>query len=218
MTDTQNTHTVVGPARDMRRLILEEATRMFAARGYDGVSLQDLADAVGIRKPSLLYHYPSKDHLRRAVLDSVMAHWNEAVPRLLRAFHSVDGRVLAIVTEVEAFFGADPLRARLLLREALDRPEELREMMLGYVIPWMRVMTQFIERGKDMGVVRRDVDPQAFVAHCMVLMISVSGLRQVVGSLMPGEEPPRERLRDEMLRMIQVSLTTGLSAQGAPEA
>jgi AcrR family transcriptional regulator len=38
--------------------ILEHATRLFAERGYDGTTLQDIADAIGITRPGL-YNYIS---------------------------------------------------------------------------------------------------------------------------------------------------------------
>jgi AcrR family transcriptional regulator len=39
--------------------ILEHATRLFAERGYDGTTLQDIADAIGITRPGL-YNYISR--------------------------------------------------------------------------------------------------------------------------------------------------------------
>ena len=43
----------------MRERILAVATQMLADRGYDGTSLKMIADEVGLKKPSLLHHFPS---------------------------------------------------------------------------------------------------------------------------------------------------------------
>ena len=42
---------------DVRSEIPYTATRLFAAKGFDGTSLEATAEAVGVRKPSLLYHF-----------------------------------------------------------------------------------------------------------------------------------------------------------------
>ena len=68
---------------DVRGQILKEATKLFAAKGFDGTSVQEVADAVGIKKPSLLYHFESKEALRQAVLDEVLARWNDVIPHIL---------------------------------------------------------------------------------------------------------------------------------------
>jgi AcrR family transcriptional regulator len=68
---------------EVRAQILTQATRLFAKLGYDGTSVQQIADAVGIRKPSLLYHFKSKDELRENVLAEMLAHWNAVLPGLL---------------------------------------------------------------------------------------------------------------------------------------
>lgn len=43
-----------------REKILVEASRLFAVRGYFGTSTRDIADAVGIRQPSLFFHFQTK--------------------------------------------------------------------------------------------------------------------------------------------------------------
>src|SRR4051794_22160999 len=113
---------------DVRAKILQEATRLFAAHGVDGTAIQDIAGAVGVTKQTLLYYYPSKHELQRGVLAHLLSHWSEVLPRLLHAVSRED-RFDAILDATIEFFAADADRARLLLREALDRPVEMRELL-----------------------------------------------------------------------------------------
>jgi AcrR family transcriptional regulator len=55
-------------AAEKRQSIVEAAHSVFAARGYRGGSLQDVADVVGMSQTSLLYYFPAKSDLLLAVL------------------------------------------------------------------------------------------------------------------------------------------------------
>ena len=54
-----------------RERILEASLDLFGGRGFDAVSLDEIAREVGVRKQTVLYWFPSKDELLDAVLDEV---------------------------------------------------------------------------------------------------------------------------------------------------
>jgi AcrR family transcriptional regulator len=58
-----------------KQLILETAQRLFDEQGYDATSLRQIAEAVGMTKAAVYYHYPAKEHLllelTRPMLDAM---------------------------------------------------------------------------------------------------------------------------------------------------
>jgi TetR/AcrR family transcriptional regulator len=181
--------------------ILAAATRLFAGRGYDGASLQDVADAVGIRKQSLLYHFSSKEELRRRVLEALLARWNDVLPRLLLAATSGEGQFDAVVAETIRFFSEDPDRARLLLREILDRPSDVQPMIATHIAPWVEVVCGYIRKGVERGQIAPDVDPQAYVLAVIYLILS-----SVATADCFGQVAGRDRQIAELLRITKSSL------------
>ena len=56
-----------------RAHLIDVATRLFAARGYDGTSIEAVLTEAGVSRGSLYHHFPGKDALFMAVLESVGA-------------------------------------------------------------------------------------------------------------------------------------------------
>jgi TetR/AcrR family transcriptional regulator len=196
-------------APDVRTQILEEATRLFAASGFDGTPLQAIADEVGIAKPSLLYHFPSKDELRRAVLEQVLSHWNEVLPRLLQAATTGEHRFESLISEVVGFFTADADRARLLVREMLDRPDELEGLFAEYLGPWMKILSDYIRRGQQEGRLYAELDPEAYILQIIHLVVGGIAIGDVIESMLDSESAERsahQRQVDELMRVARASL------------
>lgn len=59
------------PANARREQILEVALDVFAAAGFHGASMNDVADAAGVTKPVLYQHFDSKRELYQALLEAV---------------------------------------------------------------------------------------------------------------------------------------------------
>jgi AcrR family transcriptional regulator len=196
---------------DVRAKILEEATRLFAARGVDGTAIQQIADAVGVAKPSLLYHFPSKEALHRSVLEHLLSRWNEIVPHLLRAVARED-RFDAILDATIEFFAADPDRARLLLREAIDRPVEMRDLLTTHVAPWLGVIGESIEKAQADGSMRADIDPQAYVLQIIHLVVGTFTTGITLQTLLGGNGHKRRggtvdpRLVIELKRIARLAV------------
>jgi AcrR family transcriptional regulator len=197
---------------DVRAKILNEATRCFAEKGVDGTALQEIADAVGVKKPSLLYHFPSKEALRKSVLEHLLSRWSEMVPTLLHAAARKD-RFDAILDATIDFFTADPDRARLLLREAMDRPQQMRQILTQAVSPWLGLLADAIKKAQADGAMRRDVDAEAYLLQVaqLVIVTFTAGktMRVLLGKKDRGAE---RRLVAELRRMAKTSIMTETTA------
>ena len=181
------------------------ATQLFARHGYEGVSLQAIAERVGVTKQTLLYHFSSKDVLRKAVLDQVFAHWRERLPQMLEAVTSGHGRFDALTRELFRFFEADADRARLIVRELLDNPEEMRRMLAENLRPWVLLVAQYVREGQRIGLIQPDADPEAYVLTVISLVLATVSATGVAEAVL-GESSARERQQTELLRLTKAAL------------
>ena len=49
--------------QDLRRLITQKAGKLFEKEGYHGVTVEQIARSLGISKPSIYYHFASKEEI-----------------------------------------------------------------------------------------------------------------------------------------------------------
>ena len=70
------------PTGGTKQLILETAQRLFDEQGYDATSLRQIAEAVGMTKAAVYYHYPAKEHLLLELTRPLLDAMSDMVARL----------------------------------------------------------------------------------------------------------------------------------------
>lgn len=61
---------------DTKSKVLIESLRLFAEKGYNATSVQEIASAVGIKAPSLYNHFKSKKHIFDGIVEMMMGKFS----------------------------------------------------------------------------------------------------------------------------------------------
>jgi TetR/AcrR family transcriptional regulator, mexJK operon transcriptional repressor len=190
--------------------IIAAAREAFLEKGYDGVSMDEVAKRAGVAKQTVYARYVSKDALFLAVMDSVHR------------------RVLSALSTPGPLAIRERLRriAREFLELALD-PSTLSllriAMAASYRFPTLghsvwgadvkdshAVLADIIERAAKEGSLRAD-DPNAAAQQFLAL---VKGELQLHGLLDPGFRPSRVKIK----RQIDAAIDCFMARYGAPPA
>lgn len=123
--------------------VLEAAEDEFGRRGYEGARLADIARRAGISRPSLLYHFDSKEALYAAVVRDGLAALGEALAHALVAPGDFDARVDRAVDLFTGFLDDHPQMARIILREVVDGRGPGREILLAAARPVLDQVERF---------------------------------------------------------------------------
>lgn len=159
--------------------ILDVATRHFAERGYDGTSMNDVAEAVGVRKASLFYHFETKDALYEAVLDRLIATLATPLGVAYSGEGSFEDRLVRAADTLTTMLASHPCAARLLLREAMDWGPVMRGELSGHTVAVMEMSAAFIRAGQDAGVFAK-ADPKQLMVSLLGLHFVPFALEQLV--------------------------------------
>lgn len=123
--------------------LLDAAEQCFA-QGYDAARLEDIAAAAGIRRPSLLYHFASKDDLYAAVVRRTFARLGAALLSVMSRSLDFAARVDNMVDTYASFLADNPAHAQILVRELVDARGPGREILLGEVVPLLDLVERFL--------------------------------------------------------------------------
>ncbi|MBK7761006.1 MAG: TetR/AcrR family transcriptional regulator [Deltaproteobacteria bacterium] len=104
----------MGEQEEVRGRIIREATRLFAERGYAATSVREIAEAVGVTKPTLYYHFGSKDGLFTALVNHHLGCWLDVIAGCLQAPAPVLDRIRAYVAACFQLHLDDPMVLRFL--------------------------------------------------------------------------------------------------------
>lgn len=135
---------------EREELILGAALEVFAAHGFRGATIDQIAEQAGMSKPNLLYYFPNKEVMHRMLIDRLLETWLEPLRKL-----DAEGDPL---TEIRSYIRRKlemardyPRESRLFANEILqgapriaDELDDLKKL----VDEKAKVISRWIERGK----------------------------------------------------------------------
>lgn len=126
--------------RETREAILAAAERLFARKGFSGTSLSDICAEVQIAKASLLHHFPGKERLYAAVLESIAGSLEPYVEKCRRT-DDPRAALVGMAEDLDRWGEMYSDANRILMRDMLDRrdrPGEPEIWALDFFIGTLR--------------------------------------------------------------------------------
>jgi AcrR family transcriptional regulator len=147
--------------RDQRRAeILRVATAVFYSKGYEAASLQDIADAMGIKKASLYYYFSSKEALLHAVLAEIIGKGIDNARRILALGGDPLTRLWRMVAGHIDHLCENLVETAVFLHERKRIPPALRREILAQDYAYQGFFIALITEGQAQSQIRPDLDPK----------------------------------------------------------
>ena len=171
-----------------REVILDAALEVFSAHGFRGATLDQIAEVAGLSKPNLLYYFPSKEAVHKALLTGLLDTWLDP----LRAMDPAGEPLAEILDYVRRKLDLArdyPRESRLFAGEILQGAPRMREAIEGdlraLVTDKAAVLTRWMEEGR---IAR--VDPVHLIFSIWALTQHYADFDvQVRAVLGPGHDP-----------------------------
>ena len=186
-------------AWNTRRAILDAAARVFAEKGFAGMTLQDVAERAELTKGALYFHFSNKESLAVEIVTTYAARWEPLIEEVKRLELSPMRTLVEILDRTaEAFRTEVPIQAAARLQ--IERSLINADVPAPYV-GWINAMTALTRQAKEAGELREGLEPEA---AANVIVAAFFGM-QHVSDVRTGRADQRERyteLRDVLLRGI----------------
>jgi TetR/AcrR family transcriptional regulator len=145
--------------------ILRAAKKLFAQRGFGGVSLDHIAREVGASKQNLLYYFPSKEELYRRVLHGVLDVWLSYMDALSQRPDDPERAIRDYIAGKLRFSREHPDDSRVYANEVVSGAPLFSAEIAERVIPALQADVAIFNRWAEQGLCR-PVDGR----HLMILL------------------------------------------------
>jgi TetR/AcrR family transcriptional regulator len=206
-------------ARDTREGLLTAATELFAARGFDGVSVAQIAHGAGVTKALINYHFGGKRKLYLAIITATFAEIVERVEQLVASGRPAPDQLREFVALVgEMATTRRPHFPAMMLREVLAGGTHLTPEVVPYLMRVLGAVRRVVEQGVRDGTLR-PVDPlftHLSLVGSLLFFFATAPFRERMAAT--AEPALRTAPAAEYVQHVQELIARGLAADARPPA
>jgi TetR/AcrR family transcriptional regulator len=181
---------------ERRTTIVEEAIRQFGRDGYKGASLEHIAQAVGVRKQTLLYYFPTKDALLEACLSAAGERLALTIGAALEGKETYWDRAEGVIRAVFALASEWP-EFPMFVREAGRLGPDAFDRFAAVIDPLRERAVGFLQTGMDDGQVRKQ-DPALLLFTLYTAVVGALTEASVLNAVVGGDESRASLKRREI--------------------
>lgn len=166
--------------------ILVKACELFDAQGYSETSLQEIADSVGIARPSLYHYFASKEAILVTIVEGTIVTRDEIISTVRAMDGTPRERLQALLTLVGSSTSRNPAGLRLVLTAGGALPADLRRRDVNSRRAMFELLSEVLAEGIDLGLFR----PSDERATAATIIAALTGLQyqQIGGVTMTPDE------------------------------
>ena len=146
--------------QDAKEKLLAAATRLFAEKGFAGVSIRQLAEAAGVNSAMISYYYGGKEGLYEAVLATQYERLLEKFEAIADLKAPVEEKIRQYAEVIRLNHTAEqPLMARLIQGELTSPTACMEKVVRNYTSRIARIVSGIVQQGVEAGEFRQDIPP-----------------------------------------------------------
>jgi len=156
-----------------RQHILKVSIRLFAKKGFAGVSVDEIVDAADVNKRMVYHYFGSKEALYQAALADEYGKLEALEIKTLHPEEPIEKVISDIVSAYFSFLQDNPDFVQLILQENLNRGLNLAKMEIPLSkSPMLDLLIQAVNAGQKNGTVCKNIDPRflliSLIGNCMI--------------------------------------------------
>jgi AcrR family transcriptional regulator len=186
-----------------RRELTREAARLFAEKGYHGAALSEIADALGVKAPSLYAHVASKQDLLYAIMREGAEAFHRALDEVPEDVPVVERIRLALRAHLRVVAEQLDL-ATVFVREWRHLEGERRDEILRERRRYEQRFRDLFREGRELGELRTDLDDGT------AALLTLSAANWAYTWLTPGRDT------DELADRFYALLVDGMRGYSTP--
>lgn len=187
-----------------RQRILDAALELMTEYGYNGMSLQNVADRVGLHKSTIFHYFKGKEELGQEAFYGVCDRLLTRVEPLLLDPEPEIEQIVALADEVMDQFAEDRWAARFLMRFLISHPGEAFEISNeppGHPLTRLLVaLGSWLDRARNRGVIR-PIKVRQTLLNVMAVMLFYPAVAHEVEAIV-GDDPWSEGAQRDRRREL----------------
>lgn len=178
--------------------VLEAAIRIMAAKGYSAMSVQEVADAVGVLKGSLYHYFSSKEDLLFRVIEDSYSRASATAQEVASLGLEPGEELFEYLRRQAVWYFTQPDRVKIYFTEARHLKGERLEQMKKRGREYEKRLLDLIVAAKEAGSIRSRTDPRIL---CRYVEGSLEGLGNWSGA--GFKDRSIDELADEFLSLTR---------------